>query len=123
MARNPRPVAVAKAPKAIPNDEFSSPVFGSAWLPRLCLGSFTSEVDSDALIEADTEALVDAEAERLADVLNEVEILVEVLVLSEALKNADVEADSDTETLDDVLIESEAMTLSISRLSSDRIAG
>ena len=88
MARNPRPVAVAKAPKAIPNDEFSSPVLGSAWLPRLWLGSFTSEVDS----EADTEALVDADAERLADVLNEVEILVEVLVLSEALKNADVEA-------------------------------
>ena len=91
MARKARPVAVAKAPNAIPNDEFSSPVLGSAWLPRLCLGSFTSEVDSDALIEA----------ERLADVLNEVEILVEVLVLSEALKNADVEADSDTETLDE----------------------
>ena len=65
MARNPRPVAVAKAPKAIPNDEFSSPVLGSAWLPRLWLGSFTSEVDS----EADTEALVDADAE--ADVLND----------------------------------------------------
>ena len=97
MARKARPVAVAKAPKAIPNDEFSSPVLGSAWLPRLCLGSFTSEVDS----EVDTEALVDAEAERLADVLNEVEILVEALVLSEALKNADVEADSDTETLDE----------------------
>ena len=59
MARNPRPVAVAKAPKAIPNDEFSSQVFGSAWLPRLCLGSLTSEIDS----EVDTEALVDAEAE------------------------------------------------------------
>ena len=93
MARNPRPVAVAKAPKAIPNDEFSSPVFGSAWLPRLCLGSLTSEVDS----EVDTEALVDAEAERLADILNKVEIL----VLSEALKNADVDADSDSETLDE----------------------
>ena len=101
MARNPRPVAVAKAPKAIPNDEFSSPVLGSAWLPRLCLGFFTSEVDSDALIEADTEALVEAEAERLADVLNDVEILVEALVLSEALKNADVDADSDSETLDE----------------------
>ena len=101
MARNPRPVAVAKAPKAIPNDEFSSPVFGSAWLPRLCLGSFTSEVDSEALNEADTEALVEAEVERLAEVLNDVEILIEALVLSEALKNADVEADSDTETLDE----------------------
>ena len=101
MARNPRPVAVAKAPKAIPNDEFSSPVLGSAWLPRLCLGSFTSEVDSEALNEADTEALVEAEVERLAEVLNDVEILVEALVLSEALKNADVEADSDTETLDE----------------------
>ena len=89
MARNPRPVAVAKAPKAIPNDEFSSPVFGSAWLPRLCLGSLTSEIDS----EVDTEALVDAKAERLADVLNEVE----VLVLSEILKNTDVEANSETE--------------------------
>ena len=112
MARNPRPVAVAKAPKAIPNDEFSSPVFGSAWLPRLCLGSFTSEVDSEALVEADTEAdsdaLTDSETEteadvleRLAEVLNDVEILIEALVLSEALKNADVEADSDTETLDE----------------------
>ena len=93
MARNPRPVAVAKAPKAIPNDEFSSPVLGSAWLPRLCLGSFTSEVDSEALVEA--------EVERLAEVLNDVEILVEALVLSEALKNADVEADSDSEALDE----------------------
>ncbi len=93
LARKARPVAVAKAPNAIDNDEFSSPVLGSAWLPRLCLGSLTSEVDS--------ETLVDAEAERLADVLNEVEILVEALVLSEALKNADVEADSDTETLDE----------------------
>ena len=101
MARKARPVAVAKAPKAIPNDEFSSPVLGSAWLPRLYLGSFTSEVDSEALNEADTEALVEAEVERLAEVLNDVEILVEALVLSEALKNADVEADSDTETLDE----------------------
>ena len=101
MARKARPVAVAKAPNAIDNDEFSSPVLGSAWLPRLCLGSFTSEVDSEALNEADTEALVEAEVERLAEVLNDVEILVEALVLSEALKNADVEADSDTETLDE----------------------
>ena len=89
MARNPRPVAVAKAPNAIDNDEFSSPVFGSAWLPRLCLGSFPSEVDFEA------------EVERLAEVLNDVEILVEALVLSEALKNADVEADSDSEALDE----------------------
>ena len=101
MARKARPVAVAKAPNAIDNDEFSSPVLGSAWLPRLCLGSFTSEVDSEALIEADTEALVEAEVERLAEVLNDVEILVDALVLSEALKNTDVEADSDTETLDE----------------------
>ena len=101
LARKARPVAVAKAPNAIDNDEFSSPVLGSAWLPRLCLGSFTSEVDSEALNEADTEALVEAEVERLAEVLNDVEILVEVLVLSEALKNADVEADSDSETLDE----------------------
>ena len=99
MARNPRPVAVAKAPKAIPNDEFSSPVFGSAWLPRLCLGSLTSEVDS----EAETEALVDAKAERLADVLNEAELLVEVLMLSEALADSveltDSEADNDADVL------------------------
>ena len=101
MARKARPVAVAKAPNAIDNDEFSSPVLGSAWLPRLCLGSFTSEVDSEALNEADTEALVEAEVERLAEVLNDVEILVDALVLSEALKNTDVEADSDTETLDE----------------------
>ena len=101
MARKARPVTVAKAPNAIDNDEFSSPVLGSAWLPRLCLGSFTSEVDSEALNEADTEALVEAEVERLAEVLNDVEILIEALVLSEALKNADVEADSDTETLDE----------------------
>ena len=89
MARKTRPVAVAKAPNAIDNDEFSSPVLGSAWLPRLCLESFTSEVDSEALVEA--------EVERLAEVLNDVE----ALVLSEALKNADVDADSDTETLDE----------------------
>ena len=101
LARQARPVAVAKAPNAIDNDEFSSPVLGSAWLPCFCLGSFTSEVDSEALNEADTEALVEAEVEILAEVLNDVEILVEVLVLSEALKNADVEADSDTETLDE----------------------
>ena len=71
MARNPRPVAVAKAPKAIPNDEFSSPVFGSAWLPRLCLGSLTSEVDSETLVEilvlsealADSVELTDSEAD------------------------------------------------------------
>ena len=93
MARKARPVAVAKAPNAIDNDEFSSPVLGSAWLPRLCLESFTSEVDSEALVEA--------EVERLAKVLNDVEILVDALVLSEALKNTDVEADSDTETLDE----------------------
>ena len=93
LARKARPVAVAKAPNAIDNDEFSSPVLGSAWLPRLCLGSFTSEVDSEALVEA--------EVERLAEVLNDVEILVEALVLSEALKNADVEADSDSEALDE----------------------
>ena len=103
MARNPRPVAVAKAPKAIPNDEFSSPVFGSAWLPRLCLGFFTSEVDS----ETETEALVDAKAERLADVLNEVE----VLVLSEILKNTDVEADSETEA--EALAEADADALAL----------
>ncbi len=93
MARKARPVAVAKAPNAIDNDEFSSPVLGSAWLPRLCLESFASEVDSEALVEA--------EVERLAEVLNDVEILVDALVLSEALKNTDVEADSDTETLDE----------------------
>ena len=91
MARKTKPVAVAKAPNAIDNDEFSSPVLGSAWLPRLCLGSFTSEVDSGA----DTEVLVEAEVERLAEVLNDVEILVDALVLSEALKNTDVEADSE----------------------------
>ena len=93
LARKARPVAVAKAPNAIDNDEFSSPVLGSAWLPRLCLESFASEVDSEALVEA--------EVERLAEVLNDVEILVDALVLSEALKNTDVEADSDTETLDE----------------------
>ena len=95
MARKARPVTVAKAPNAIDNDEFSSPVLGSAWLPRLCLGFFTSEVDSEAL----NETLNDVEI--LVEVLNDVEILVEALVLSEALKNADVEADSDTETLDE----------------------
>ena len=97
LARKARPVAVAKAPNAIDNDEFSSPVLGSAWLPCFCLGSFTSEVDSEALNETDTEALVEAEVERLAEVLNDVE----ALVLSEALKNADVDADSDSETLDE----------------------
>ena len=85
MARKARPVAVAKAPKAIDNDEFSSPVLGRAWLPRFCLGSLTSEDDSETLIEADTDALVETEAE----VLNDVKILVETLVLSDALKNAE----------------------------------
>ena len=85
MARNPRPVAVAKAPKAIPNDEFSSPVLGSAWLPRLCLGSFTSDT------------LVDAEVDNASDTL------VEILVLSEALADSveltDSEADNDADAL------------------------
>ena len=102
MARKTKPVAVAKAPKAIPNDEFSSPVFGSDWLPRLCLGSFTSEVDSEALNEA--------EVERLAEVLNDVEILVEALVLSEALKNADVLALCDSFNDTDSLVEIEVLT-------------
>ena len=116
MARNPRPVAVAKAPKAIPNDEFSSPVFGSAWLPRLCLGSFTSEVDSEALVEADTEAdsdaLTDSETETEADVLalcnsfNDTDSLVEIEVLTEA------DCDSLNETLNDVEILVEALVLS-----------
>ena len=95
MARNPRPVAVAKAPKAIPNDEFSSPVFGSAWLPRLCLGSLTSEVDSETLVE--------------------------ILVLSEALKNADVETDSDTETLDEAVSEADALALCDSLNDTDSL--
>ena len=98
MARNPRPVAVAKAPNAIDNDEFSSPVLGSAWLPRLCLESFASEVDSEALVEA--------EVERLAEVLNDVE----ALVLSEALKNADVLALCDSFNDTDSLVEIEVLT-------------
>ena len=102
MARKTKPVAVAKAPNAIDNDEFSSPVLGSAWLPRLCLRSFTSEVDSEALVEA--------EVERLAEVLNDVEILVEALVLSEALKNADVLALCDSFNDTDSLVEIEVLT-------------
>ena len=98
MARKTKPVAVAKAPNAIDNDEFSSPVLGSAWLPRLCLESFTSEVDSEALVEA--------EVERLAEVLNDVE----ALVLSEALKNADVLALCDSFNDTDSLVEIEVLT-------------
>ena len=49
------------------------PVLGrSALATTFVLGSFTSEVDSEALNEADTEALVEAEVERLAEVLNDV---------------------------------------------------
>ena len=99
MARNPRPVAVAKAPKAIPNDEFSSPVLGRAWLPCLCLGSLTSEEDTEVLIEADNEVLADSLIE--VETLTEAETLLEVLADSETL----IESETDW------LIEIEALVL------------
>ena len=78
MARKARPVAVAKAPKARAADESSSPVLGRAWLPCLCLGSLTSEDDTEVVIEADNEALADSEAliESETDWLVEIEALV-----------------------------------------------
>ena len=78
LARKARPVAVAKAPKARAADESSSPVLGRAWLPCLCLGSLTSEEDTEVLIEADNEVLADSEAliESETDWLIEIEALV-----------------------------------------------
>lgn len=65
MVRKAKPVAVAKAPNAIDNDEFSSPVLGRDWLPRFCLVSLTSVDVSEALVEADseTERLDEADSE------------------------------------------------------------
>ena len=99
MTRKARPVAVAKAPKARAADESSSPVLGRAWLPRLCLGSLTSEDDAEVVIEADNEVL--------ADSLIEVETLTEAETLLEAL--ADSEALIESET--DWLVEIEALVL------------
>ena len=99
LARKARPVAVAKAPKARAADESSSPVLGRAWLPCLCLGSLTSEDDTEVVIEADNEVL--------ADSLIEVETLTEAETLLEAL--ADSEALIESET--DWLIEIEALVL------------
>ena len=103
MARKARPVAVAKAPKARAADESSSPVFGRAWLPCLCLGSLTSEDDAEVVIETDNDMLA------LADSLIEVETLVEVLADS----LSDVDSLSDTEALVDseALIEPETVWL------------
>ena len=100
MARKARPVAVAKAPKARAADASSSPVLGRVWLPCLCLGSLTSEEDTEVLIEADNEVL--------ADSLIEVETLTEAETLLEAL--ADSEALIEPET--DWLVEIEALVLS-----------
>ena len=80
-----------------------------------------SDTEADVLAEADTDTLA------LCASLNDTDSLAEIEALTEAdcdsLNEILNDADSDSETLDDVLIESEAMTLSISRLSSDRMAG
>ena len=97
MARKARPVAVAKAPKARAADESSSPVLGRAWLPCLCLGSLTSEEDTEVLIEADNEVLADS--------------LIEVETLTEAETLLEVLADSLIESETDWLVEIEALVL------------
>ena len=99
MARKARPVAVAKAPKARAADASSSPVLGRAWLPCLCLGSLTSEEDTEVLIEADNEVLADSLIE--VETLTEAETLLEVLADSETL----IESETDW------LIEIEALVL------------
>ena len=99
LARKARPVAVAKAPKARAADESSSPVLGRAWLPCLCLGSLTSEEDTEVLIEADNEVLADSLIE--VETLTEAETLLEVLADSETL----IESETDW------LIEIEALVL------------
>ena len=99
LARKARPVAVAKAPKARAADESSSPVLGRAWLPCLCLGSLTSEEDTEVLIEADNEVIADSLIE--VETLTEAETLLEVLADSEAL----IESETDW------LIEIEALVL------------
>ena len=97
LARKARPVAVAKAPKARAADESSSPVLGRAWLPCLCLGSLTSEEDTEVLIEADNEVLADS--------------LIEVETLTEAETLLEVLADSLIESETDWLVEIEALVL------------
>ena len=125
LARKARPVAVAKAPKARAADESSSPVLGRAWLPCLCLGSLTSEEDTEVLIEADNEVLADSlievetltEAETLlealADSLSDVDSLVETETLNEAETLLEALADSETlnELETDWLVEIEALVL------------
>ena len=105
MARKARPVAVAKAPKARAADESSSPVLGRAWLPCLCLGSLTSEDDTEVVIEADNEALADSEAliESETDWLVEIE----ALVLADSLSETEALIESET----DWLVEIEALVL------------
>ena len=105
LARKARPVAVAKAPKARAADESSSPVLGRAWLPCLCLGSLTSEDDTEVVIEADNEALADSEAliESETDWLVEIE----ALVLADSL--SETEALNEAETLLEALADSEAL--------------
>ena len=99
MARKARPVAVAKAPKARAADESSSPVFGRAWLPCLCLGSLTSEDDAEVVIEVDNEVLNDSLIE--VETLTEAEMLVEALAESETLIESEI----------DWLVEIEALVL------------
>ena len=99
LARKARPVAVAKAPKARAADESSSPVLGRAWLPCLCLGSLTSEEDTEVLIEADNEVLADSLIE--VETLTEAETLLEVLADSETLNEPEI----------DWLVEIEALVL------------
>ena len=103
MTRKARPVAVAKAPKARAADESSSPVLGRAWLPCLCLGSLTSEDDTEVVIEADKDVFNDSlievetltEAETLVEVLADSLSDVDSLIETEALNDDDNELDTD----------------------------
>ena len=103
MTRKSRPVAVAKAPKARAADESSSPVLGRAWLPRLSLGSLTSEDDAEVVIEAGKDVLNDSLIE--VETLTEAEMLVEALADSDALIESEIDWIVEIEAL--VLCDSE----------------
>ena len=83
LARKARPVAVAKAPKSVANDDSVSPVFGSCLASVWSLGDILSELEALATDVGD-------ESLALIDTLWDAEIL----ALVEALCDADVLADS-----------------------------
>ena len=79
--------------------------------------------DSDALVEALCEADVLADSLALVDALCDAEVLADSETLVEALCEAEVLADAEMLSDTDTLIESEIITLSISMLSREWIAG